>query len=248
MTNQVILARTDSGCAALIINRLIVAEAATTAEVDKLVTTAAHQTSIALRVPLIECDIVVPDELDGKWAWKDLLKFLPSSAPSVNPTAVNPDDHISPPALDEQAQFEHFMRLDGASERHLTRAEPGNITGIMYLDHSVEGAWRMWQHRSTVERQRTTGWLAALQSLAQVDGSPANVSNAEVLAARVRTLARTTLVFDGIRDARLTANMQFAFSMNTARNLEGKEMHSAVTAANQAARRAGVDPAKVGLN
>lgn len=77
MNTQLILARTDGGCAALIVNQVVVAQANTTAEIDQLVTTAAHQLSKALRVPLVECQVDVPVEMDGTWDWPDLLGMLP---------------------------------------------------------------------------------------------------------------------------------------------------------------------------
>lgn len=80
MQTQLILARTESGCAALIVNQVVVAEANTTAAIDKMVTTAGRQLSEALQVPLVECQVEVPAELDGKWEWTDLLGLLPARA------------------------------------------------------------------------------------------------------------------------------------------------------------------------
>jgi hypothetical protein len=80
MQTQLILARTESGCAALIVNQVVVAEANTTAAIDKLVTAAGRQLSEALQVPLVECQVEVPAELDGKWEWSDLLGLLPPRA------------------------------------------------------------------------------------------------------------------------------------------------------------------------
>jgi hypothetical protein len=80
MQTQLILVRTESGCAALIVNQVVVAEANTSAAIDKLVTTAGRQLSEALQVPLVECQVEVPAELDGKWEWPDLLALLPARA------------------------------------------------------------------------------------------------------------------------------------------------------------------------
>lgn len=80
MKPQLILARTDIGSAALFVNQVVVAEGTLSPEVDQLVVKAAHQLSVALGVPLLECQIEVPDELDGKWAWSDLLDKLPPVA------------------------------------------------------------------------------------------------------------------------------------------------------------------------
>lgn len=82
MTHQLILARTTSGCAALIVNQVVVAHADTTAEIDKLVTTAARQLSTALHVPLVECEVEPPEALDGKWEWQDLFGLLPAATGS----------------------------------------------------------------------------------------------------------------------------------------------------------------------
>lgn len=77
MKASLILARTDGGCTALIVNNVVVAKAETTAEIDQLVVTAATQLSAALRIPLVECVVEVPDALDGKWVWADLIPLLP---------------------------------------------------------------------------------------------------------------------------------------------------------------------------
>jgi hypothetical protein len=77
MKPQLILARTDGGCAALIVNQVVVAEANSTPDIDRLVVKAAQQLSVALGSSLIECNLDVPDEMDGKWEWSDLLELLP---------------------------------------------------------------------------------------------------------------------------------------------------------------------------
>ncbi|KVP39848.1 hypothetical protein [Burkholderia ubonensis] len=78
MKAQVILARAVGyNCAALIVNQVVVAEANSIPEIERLVVTAARQLSLALGVPLVECEVQVPDELDGKWVWSDLVMMLP---------------------------------------------------------------------------------------------------------------------------------------------------------------------------
>lgn len=72
-----VLARTDGGCTALFVNEVVVAEANTTAIIDRLVVKAAQRLSFSLGVPLVECTIDVPDELDGIWEWPDLYPMLP---------------------------------------------------------------------------------------------------------------------------------------------------------------------------
>lgn len=72
-----VLARTDGGCTALFVNEVVVAEANTTVAIDRLVVKAAHRLSFALGVPLVECTIEVPDELDGIWEWPALYQMLP---------------------------------------------------------------------------------------------------------------------------------------------------------------------------
>lgn len=72
-----VLARTDGGCTALFVNEVVVAEANTTAVIDRLVVKAAQRLSFSLGVPLVECTINVPDELDGIWEWSDLYPMLP---------------------------------------------------------------------------------------------------------------------------------------------------------------------------
>ncbi|WP_157645480.1 hypothetical protein [Burkholderia ubonensis] len=81
MNAQVILARaTGYNCAALFVNQIVVAEANSTAEIERLVVKASHQLSTALGVPLVECTVDVPDEMDGKWGWPDLYTMLPPVA------------------------------------------------------------------------------------------------------------------------------------------------------------------------
>ena len=72
---QLILAR-GYACTALFINQVVVAEANSTPEIDRLVVRAARQLSVALRVPLVECLVEVPDQMDGIWEWPDLLDKL----------------------------------------------------------------------------------------------------------------------------------------------------------------------------
>lgn len=72
-----VLARTDGGCTALFVNEVVVAEANTTAAIDRLVVKVAHRLRFALGVPLVECTIDVPEELDGTWEWPDLYSMLP---------------------------------------------------------------------------------------------------------------------------------------------------------------------------
>lgn len=72
-----VLARTDGGCTALFVNEVVVAEANTTATIDRLVVKAAHRMSFALGVPLVECTIEVPAEMDGIWEWPALYQMLP---------------------------------------------------------------------------------------------------------------------------------------------------------------------------
>jgi hypothetical protein len=75
MQNQVILARTTGGCAAVFVNQIVVAEANSTVELDKMVETTGRQLSKALGVPLVECTVEAPG--DGNWAWPDLYAVLP---------------------------------------------------------------------------------------------------------------------------------------------------------------------------
>lgn len=78
MKAQLILARANGyGCAALFVNQVVVAEANSTPEIDRLIDKAARQLSCALGVPLVECLVEVPDEMDGIWQWPDLLDKLP---------------------------------------------------------------------------------------------------------------------------------------------------------------------------
>ena len=76
MLNQLILARTTGGCTAVFVNQVVVAEANSTADIDRLVVKTAHQLSNSLGVPLLECSVEVPAKLDGKWAWADLYPML----------------------------------------------------------------------------------------------------------------------------------------------------------------------------
>jgi hypothetical protein len=85
MTTTLMLARTTSGCVALMANKAVVAEAATTDEMDRLVVNAARQLSKAIGVPVVEHTVEVPDELDGKWEWPDLFYLLPPMANNVEP-------------------------------------------------------------------------------------------------------------------------------------------------------------------
>lgn len=75
MTTQLILARTTSGCIALFVNQTAVLEEYQTNH--RQVEEAARRLSVSLGVPLVECTVEVPDELDGKWVWPDLLNLLP---------------------------------------------------------------------------------------------------------------------------------------------------------------------------
>jgi hypothetical protein len=78
MKHQLILARAVGyRSAALIVNQVVVAEADSTAEIERLVVTAARQLSVATGEPLVECDVHVPEEMDGKWVWSDLVELLP---------------------------------------------------------------------------------------------------------------------------------------------------------------------------
>lgn len=78
MQHQVILARAAGYvCAALIVNQIVIAEASSTPEIERLVVTAAHRLSAALNVPLVECEVEVPAAMDGNWVWSDLLDHLP---------------------------------------------------------------------------------------------------------------------------------------------------------------------------
>jgi hypothetical protein len=81
MHTQLILARTTSGCAALFVNQSVVAEANSTAEIDKLVDTAARKLAAALGVPLVECTVEAP--ADGNWVWSDLYAQLPPVAEHI---------------------------------------------------------------------------------------------------------------------------------------------------------------------
>jgi hypothetical protein len=78
MKHQLILARAIGyNCAALIVNQVVVAEAGTPSEIDRLVVTAARQLSVAMGEPLVECAVAVPEEMDGTWVWSDLVELLP---------------------------------------------------------------------------------------------------------------------------------------------------------------------------
>lgn len=74
---MLVLARTDGGCTALFVNEVVVAEANTMAVIDRLVVKAAQRLSFSLGVPLVECTINVPAELDDIWEWPDLYSMLP---------------------------------------------------------------------------------------------------------------------------------------------------------------------------
>ncbi|MBK3779871.1 hypothetical protein G3A43_06360 [Paraburkholderia aspalathi] len=82
MRTQLILARSTSGCAALFVNQSVVAEANSTAEIDKLVDTAARKLAAALGVPLVECTVDAP--ADGNWVWSDLYALLPPVAEQID--------------------------------------------------------------------------------------------------------------------------------------------------------------------
>lgn len=80
MSTSAILAHAKGyGCAALIVNQVVISEYVTTAEVGQ-VAAEAHKLCKALRVSLVECTVDVPEELDGKWQWVDLLPLLPPVA------------------------------------------------------------------------------------------------------------------------------------------------------------------------
>lgn len=83
MNVQLILARTTSGCTALFVNQVVVAEANTTAGIDRLVVKAARALSLSLGVPLTECTVDVPDEMGGTWVWSDLYPVLPPVAKEI---------------------------------------------------------------------------------------------------------------------------------------------------------------------
>ncbi|HDR9106016.1 hypothetical protein P5X00_36400 [Paraburkholderia sp. A2RO-4L] len=76
MKPQLILARAIGyKCFAVFLNQIVVAETSAMSDVDVVKT--AKQLSIALRVPVVECAVEVPDELDGIWEWPDMLAKLP---------------------------------------------------------------------------------------------------------------------------------------------------------------------------
>lgn len=159
---------------------------------------------------------------------------------------------ITPPALNEQREFEDAMRLLGKTEVELQRkAEQHELNenySQSYFDLEVESHWQLWKVQAKLTATRASGWVAALQELCHCDGTPANVRDAEILATRVRRFAATALRTDTVLEARQTAAMAFAHAMNQACRLDGEEMRQAVTKANADARAAGIDPAKVGLN
>lgn len=91
-TKELILAHTDGGCTAVFLNGLVIAEANTTPQIHQLVVKAAHQLSNSLGIPVVECTVNVPDELDGKWEWADLYPLLPRD----NVPAVQADEMLNP--------------------------------------------------------------------------------------------------------------------------------------------------------
>jgi hypothetical protein len=77
MKNQLILARAVGyHCAALFVNQQVVVSESNSTTVDD-VTNSAKKLSGALGAPLIECEVEVPAEMDGRWVWPDLLEYLP---------------------------------------------------------------------------------------------------------------------------------------------------------------------------
>lgn len=90
MKAKVMLVRANGyGCSALIVNNVVVAEANTTVAIDRLVHTAAHQLRAALKVPLVECTVDVPPEMDGTWEWTDLVPLLPGPTEEPEPIATD---------------------------------------------------------------------------------------------------------------------------------------------------------------
>lgn len=77
MKTQLILARAVGyHCAALFVNQQVVVSESNSMTVADVVDSA-KKLSGALGLPLIECEVEVPVEMDGKWQWPDLLERLP---------------------------------------------------------------------------------------------------------------------------------------------------------------------------
>jgi hypothetical protein len=83
MNTQLILVRTDTGCLGVFVNQVLVVESTSLPFSDGLVINTARQLSTALRVPLVECEVVIPDEMDEIWSWSDLLAMLPPMVEQV---------------------------------------------------------------------------------------------------------------------------------------------------------------------
>lgn len=249
MKNQVVLVHADSGCCALIINHIVVAESDLAKDTIKIVTDAAFRTGTALRVPVLECSFVIPEEIDGKWTWNEVLHLLNLPIQGMAPAEGTPEPILGAIEifkLDELAEFERAMCNLGFTHDEFRKAVPG--CDMTYRSKAMEAYWKFWSVRAILAKQTVAPYVEALQDLAQVDGSYDNVSNAEVLASRIRIRATAALRLNPIDAARATAAMQFASAMTAACKLEGQAKREALAAASKAAHEAGINPEQVGRN
>lgn len=235
MKHQVVLAHADSGCFALIINQIVVAESDLTKDSIKLVKGAARETSVALRVPLIECTFVIPEEIDGNWEWNEVLHLLLPALPGLAQSSL-----VEVTQLDELAEFERAMRKYGCTSLDFQKAR--STPGLTFLSRRIEEYWQFWRVRAKIAEQTVAPYVTVLQELAQVDGSALSDRDVEVLATRVRTSAVTALQLSGVANAREAAAKQYAAATNTAKYLEGKAKYDFLSAAKETAREEGFDP------